>query len=382
MKEVVQDRVEGLAQGLMIGDLMGSPFEGMDLGSDPLSNPVIASVLSNPKADKQWRNWAEATVGLVEHVQGNGGLVDEYLGELNQTYLEAGETTDDSSKAVTIMQSIVDAKGINRFSLARAYVEWYQGGATKGVGGTSCLMLAEQDPVETEAIIDPYDSSKLVRMRGQTWYAGWGQRERNKKLGKPSHKWLFSPHPANGAEMSIAVVALSLLDENVSQADINKASDTVTCITHPYIQCYQTSRAITTLARDLVMSGDLEYAVTKAEEQYPKIIEASQKSLQADRPYTGGNLETFAIAFEALRSSSSYKETVVKAINATTTYGSWASDSDTYGAVAGALAGAAYGSSSIPENWARPRNKEGDTIAIKPVSFEEMGRLAVKIAIL
>ncbi len=377
--EVLQDRIVGVAQGLAVGDLMGSPFEGMDLGTPFYENSRIMTALSDAGTDPSWRDWAYAAAGLTSYVQLRACHVNEYLGSWNTTYLDLGETTDDTAMAVATMRSIIKAGGIDRFSLRDSYVDWYKGGAAKGVGGSTCLMLAEQDPAETVTILDPLESSRVVRMRGPSWYLGWGQRDWNDSKGRPNHKWLFNVFPANGAEMRVPVVALALLGDQVAQADINMASDTVTRLTHPYPQCYQTSRVLVTLTRDLILTGDPEQSIAKTYAQYPRIIEASSRSLEAKYPHTGGNLETFAIALRSLMNATDYESAVTQAINATTIYGSWASDSDTYGAVAGALAGAAYGASSIPERWKSPLDIEGDPITIKPVTLAEIGKLAIDV---
>ncbi len=98
-------------------------------------------------------------------------------------------------------------------------------------------------------------------------------------------------------------------------------------------------------------------------ERYPNIIDAAYDTLIKERPHTGGNLESFAIALDAILLSDNYESAVTRAINATSIYGTWASDSDTYGAIAGALAGAAYGASSIPEKWTRPLDPEKPTLS-------------------
>lgn len=378
MEKHMQDRVIGVAQGLAIGDLMGAPFEGMDLARPYQENPLIMAALSNEKADAAWRDWAQATAELTSHVQKSSEPVREYLGALNTTYLELGETTDDTAMALATMRSIIAAGGIDRFSLRDHYVDWYRGGAAKGVGGSTCLMLAEQDPRETDVILDPLESSKLVRMCGPTLYLGWGQREWNEQRGRPHHKWPFNSFPANGAAMRIPVVALALLEDEAMQSDINTASDTVTQLTHPYPQCLQTSRALVTLTRDFIRSGDPERAISGLFARYPNIIDAAYQTLTKEHPHTGGNLESFAIALDALLASEDYESAVTHAINATTIYGSWASDSDTYGAITGALAGAAYGASSIPERWVKPLDPEGNAIAIKPVTLQEIGALALQ----
>ncbi|MBP7807163.1 ADP-ribosylglycohydrolase family protein [Candidatus Saccharibacteria bacterium] len=378
METLTQDRIKGVAQGLAVGDLMGSPFEGMDLSAPYQENAMIMSALSDETMDPAWREWAHASAALTSHVQQTGKPVREYLGALNTTYLELGETTDDTAMALATIRSVIASGGIDRHSLRDHYVEWYRGGAAKGVGGSTCLMLAEQDPKETNEILDPLDSSRIVRMRGPTLYLGWGQREWNEERGRPNHKWPFNSFPANGAAMRIPVVALALLKEEVTQSDINTASDTVTQLTHPYPQCLQTSRALVTLTRDLIRSGDPERAVAGVFDRYPNIIDAAYDALTKEQPHTGGNLESFAIALDAILLSDNYESAVTRAINATSIYGRWASDSDTYGAIAGALAGAAYGASSIPEKWARPLDPEANPIIIKPVTLHEIGGLALQ----
>lgn len=379
MSEKLQDRITGVAQGLAIGDLMGSPFEGMDLGTPFHENRHVMAALSDPGIDTSWREWAYATKQLTSYVQLQGGPVSEYLGPLNTTYLELGETTDDTAMAVATMKSIISAGVVDKYSLRDHYVDWYKGGGAKGVGGSTCLMLAEQDPRETDCIRDPFESAKIVRMRGPSWYLGWGQREWNEQRGKPNHKWQFNSFPANGAAMRVPVVALTLLNEDVDQADINTASDTVTRLTHPYPQCYQTSRVLVTLTRNLILSGDPEWAIADISQRYPRTIDAAYQSLDQPHPHTGGNLETVGIALDSLIMASNYEEAVTRAINATTIYGSWASDSDTYGAVAGALAGAAFSSTSIPDRWKNPTDFEGNQITINPLTISEIGDLALDV---
>jgi ADP-ribosyl-[dinitrogen reductase] hydrolase len=180
--------------------------------------------------------------------------------------------------------------------------------------------------------------------------------------------------------MRIPVVALALLQDDVTPAEIFHASDTVTRITHPYPQCMQTSRLLTSLTRDLVVSGDKEAALARTTARFPNTLDTVNSTLRRPRPHTGGNLETTAIALNALMQTTSYREAVMHAINASTEYGTWATDSDTYGAVAGALAGAAYGASAIPESWRRPMDLEGKPITIGPVPLEKIGQFALQTA--
>lgn len=373
------DRAIGLVHGLAVADMFGGPIEGMDFKT-PIAErkqSMLSLKESNGFAsDYQWMVGATACVAYIQTV---GTGITHYMGRFNDSVMKIAETTDDLGMAVAIMRSVNDVGWFERFSLAEHFVKWGRGGAAKGMGGSTSLMLGALDPKETglKNIPDPYVTSERVREAGSQTFVGWGIRNRYKRHGIQLQSYPNTPVASNGGEMRVPVVVYPFLSEDADINEMYEACDMTTRITHPFQECYATSRAVVFLARELILSGDKEKSLEKFYLEHGEIIVKAKAALASDRNYGGGALETFAIALKAFENGTNYEDTVLEVMNASTIHGSWATDYDTYGAVVGSWAGALYGSSSIPSEWKAPENKEGKPTPIHPVSLEELEKLAV-----
>ncbi|MEK7467105.1 MAG: ADP-ribosylglycohydrolase family protein [Planctomycetota bacterium] len=157
----------------------------------------------------------------------------------------------------------------------------------------------------------------------------------------------------NGGVMRVAPVGLAFHDNPEALA---KAAHDATAITHFDPRCIQGALAIAAAVASLLNGGPALEAALAAVRALPKpepeILEAlASSSLRAldDIPIRAGNAIGYTVtctaaAFWAVAQKAPLEETLLAVVNA-------AGDSDTNGAVAGALLGARDGMEAIPQRW-------------------------------
>ncbi len=123
-------------------------------------------------------------------------------------------------------------------------------------------------------------------------------------------------------------------------------------ITHGHARAKVTCAVYCLLAQQLLTgqppTSALERALGKARTSLPAELHLELRILEthAVRSGAGYVLDCFWSAYQSLKSSDSYQETVTRAIK----YGN---DTDTTAAVAGGLAGISWGVGGIPAEWLR-----------------------------
>ncbi len=219
----------------------------------------------------------------------------------------AGQPTDDSEMAIALARSIIESDGFDERKVLQAYQEW-----------------SESDPFDIGATV----SSGLVGMHN-------------------------TASEANGALMRVSPIGI--LGSNFSLDQIGKLAELDAMITHPSIVCRQTNilfaktlaysivdnptpseiyQAILAWSEDINAEQKLTDAIEKARSQPPLDFETNQ----------GWVLIAFQNALYQLLNADSLEQGVIDTI-------SFGGDTDTNGAIAGALLGAVHGSSAIPLRW-------------------------------
>jgi ADP-ribosyl-[dinitrogen reductase] hydrolase len=230
--------------------------------------------------------------------------------------LEPGEITDDTQLTLALARSLAKAGSLDMDDVTANFLEWHhsrpkdQGNLTK-----AALHLLDSGTPWTEA-------GEIARGTGASGGAG------------------------NGSVMRCAPAALRFAIDG--HALVGASIDT-SRITHADPRCTWGTVAINQAIVWLLNGGDIRGVVEAAIAGVPEqtvvdaVVEA--QTIDFDALKAGGYvLSTISSAFWALLRHETLEEVVVAAV-------SLGEDTDTTGAVAGALAGAHFGAEAIPDRW-------------------------------
>jgi len=315
--EMVMARKRGALLGLAVGDALGASVEFVDPGPRPFNRPLP---------------------GPMRDMNGGGFF-----------HVKRGQVTDDTQMACCIAATLLETGHLDANNLAKRYLEWRP--SAFDVGGTVSRVLELVANGE-----NPYEAAL------RDWQAG-GRR-----------------NAPNGSLMRTAPIALFFNDkrERVIAGVIESM------ITHAdprcVLACVGFNAAVSFLCRfdDLSNSGAPVNALTlgavreemqmgveylkdlrKEDSEY---IERASASLESDLmaaqeqdpglyssgldliKHRGYVRVAFRLAFWELKHAPSFREGLLDVVNR-------GGDSDTNGAITGALLGASYGEDSIPEEW-------------------------------
>ena len=247
-------------------------------------------------------------------IQGQYGTLRDIVGG-GWLSLPAGEVTDDTQMALCIARSIVEEGRFDPQAVSRRFVEWYRSNPPD-IGNTTRHALQQL------ASGVPWDE------------AGWN-----------THLAMRPRDASNGSVMRCAPVAM--LHRLDPEANATSSIDS-SRITHANPLCTEgcvvLNAAMATLlnepnsnpiaiAEAVATSDEMLRALDSISSQTPEALDAG-----------GYVLATLQSAFWAVTTHHTLEDAVVAAVNL-------GQDADTTGAVAGALAGAKWGASAIPERW-------------------------------
>ena len=247
--------------------------------------------------------------GEVRDMEGGGWLE-----------LRPGQVTDDTEMMVCIADSLVMKKAFDPADVARRFVTWYRLGP-RDIGHTTARAIQEL------ASGTP-----------------WGQASRK------AHDALKGRSASNGGLMRCAPLALL----HYAGSD-RLIEDTATscCITH-----YDARATYAGAALNLIIDGCLRgLTVTQALKEARATIKPYQEEVANaidlalgqpyDRPEVSGlAVDTLRAACRCFFHAATFEDALIMAVNL-------GGDTDTVGAVCGAMAGAYYGYSAVPERWLR-----------------------------
>lgn len=231
----------------------------------------------------------------------------------------AGTVTDDTEMMLCIAQSLTQSSKFDPEDIASRFVQWYLTGPFD-IG----MMTA--------------DAVRKIR-QGRNWdEAGkevWETRNEGQNAG-------------NGSVMRCAPIALAYRDRSESLITASRQSSK---ITHYDPRC-QYGCAILNLTLAKILDGDqnpLESALKHIEcSAPPELLNALKPiphSLQPTELDSNGYVvDTLQTALYYGLASQTVEEAVVAAVN-------MGGDTDTVGAITGAIAGTRYGATEIPEKW-------------------------------
>lgn len=245
-----------------------------------------------------------------------GGPVREMVGG-GWLHLAPGEYTDDTQLMVCIAESIAARGGFDAEDVIRRFMVWYDGNP-KDVGGIT--------------------DSALSRMkRGMSW----------RDATYAAHLEHKGASAGNGAVMrSVPIALLRVHDPNTLMIESRESAR----LTHWNDLSAHSASALNLAIAALLLGSSLETAfsavrkfVSRAAPEVVRTIDVAYDR-QARLGTTGYVLDTLAIAWYSAIHTADFESAVALAIN-------MGGDADTQGALAGALAGARYGASAIPDRW-------------------------------
>ena len=312
----MQNQFRGCLVGLAVGDALGGPAE----------------FLSRFEVAQRYG-------GVLRKMVGGGWLK-----------LKPGETTDDTAMARVLAESIVARGLLDVDDVAARYVAWL---ATK-----------------------PKDVGNITKLALRAWEKGVTL----PAAAMGAHRQLGGKSAGNGTIMRCAPLALRYAYDERKLMD---ASRDEALITHFDPQAWTGSVAVNLLIHHLLhgMSfGDAVCQVAYRIRREPRaacevaeVLETIKPNIRSDTlPTTGYVLDTLRVAVWALLAHDSFEDAVIAAINL-------GGDADTQGAVTGALAGARWGYTAIPEQWLAPLQARDELIALaeRLLELAERGRVVV-----
>lgn len=227
-----------------------------------------------------------------------------------------GEITDDTQMTLAIARSLAERPALDMEDVAARFLDWLHSDP-KDIGLTTRAALQALD-------------------RGVAW----------DEAGTHVTGYATGQSAGNGSVMRCAPVALRY---RTNHDMLDQASRDSARITHSDLRCQWAAVAINRLIVRLlngVTTANLVESTLKTIDE-PETREALRKTpgLSREQVRSGGFvLDTMQAAVWSLVQHTDFESTVVEAV-------SLGADTDTTGAVAGALAGARYGASTIPERW-------------------------------
>jgi ADP-ribosyl-[dinitrogen reductase] hydrolase len=238
--------------------------------------------------------------------------------------LEVGETTDDTAMALAIARACT-AEGIDIETVAANFLTWYRSNP-KDIGIATRAALA-------------YLAQNL----------NWN--EAGERLNRESANGVAG----NGSVMRCAPIAMRLRS---NPEQLVRDSVDITRITHADGKATWGAVALNQGIVHLLNGGAVEDAIDAASAgiENAAVVDAlaAAKILEYDDvPSDGYVLDTLTAAFWCLVHCPSAEEAIVTSV-------AMGLDTDTTGAVCGALAGAAYGVEAIPYRWRSVIHQRGE----------------------
>jgi ADP-ribosyl-[dinitrogen reductase] hydrolase len=231
--------------------------------------------------------------------------------------LKPGEWTDDTSMALALAESLVDAPDLDEADLMRRFCAWAEEGTYSHNG--RC-----------------FDIGITVR----------GALSRFRKTGNPVAGSTDPMSAGNGSLMRLAPVAIRFAFEPTRRADVARRQSRTT---HGAEEAVEACAAYADLiAGAIAGQGKAELLIPRSGYWPEKVARALRmETLSWPRAQVRGSgyvIHSLEAALWAVGNASSYREAVLLAANL-------GEDADTTAAIAGQLAGALWGASGIPEDW-------------------------------
>jgi ADP-ribosyl-[dinitrogen reductase] hydrolase len=230
-----------------------------------------------------------------------------------------GTITDDTEQALCIARSLVERGEFIPNDIAERFVAWYNGGPFDiGIMTADALGRIDQGTSWNDAGQDVWEA-------------------------KPE-----GSNAGNGSVMRCAPLALAFADDWNTLQRVSRDSSR---ITHADPRCTHGCAALNLTIAALLNADDkplvsaLDVLSADAPEDLREVLEPVPDGIApAELSNSGFVLHTLQTALYHALTADSAESAIVSAVNQ-------GGDTDTIGAVAGAVAGARFGSSALPERW-------------------------------
>ena len=268
----------------------------------------------------------------ADQIAAEHGRLDEMVGHgtWNQP---AGTITDDTDQALCIARSLVEQQAFDPADIADRFVAWYDSG--------------------------PFDIGGMTRRSLRRLKCGDTWDEAGQQVWADSYE---GQNAGNGSVMRCPPLAIPYATEWDRLAAVSRQSSQ---ITHADPRCTDGCAIL-----NLTVAGLLEEAETPLQDALDYIgSDAPDELVTALQPLARGDslgtLETSGYVVHSLQTAlydglgeDSAEEAIVTAVNR-------GGDTDTIGAIAGAVAGARFGASELPDRWL---NAIGETDELEMVA--------------
>jgi len=260
-------------------------------------------------------------------IQDKHGTLTEMVGS-GTWNKPAGTVTDDTEQMLCIARSLAENGEFVPEDVARRFVEWYEAG--------------------------PFDIGNMTRDALRRLR---GNEEAWQEVGEEVYEDLRTQPNAgagNGSVMRCAPVAVTYTDDYDT---LFRASFDSSRITHADPRCTYGCALLNRVIAGLLDEEDEDKVVKEAvgfcrsraedEPNTEELFEAVEEVYNLDEgkvPNSGYVVDTLQAGLFYSLTADSFEEAVVAAVNG-------GGDTDTVGSVTGAIAGARFGESSVPERW-------------------------------
>jgi ADP-ribosyl-[dinitrogen reductase] hydrolase len=248
--------------------------------------------------------------------------------------LPPGHYTDDTAMMLCIARSIVDRSCFDPEDTARRFLEWFDADPI-GIGRTTWIALS-------------------VMKGGASW----------SEAGEAAHQRLGGMSAGNGSIMRCAPIGL--LDFR-RPARLVEDSINSSMITHWDPQARWAVVAVNLAIAEMLKGrkGNLLPVLLRGIEQVEvrDTVASVLRLKRVDPEPSAYALDTLQAALWCLLNTSSFEEALVAAVNI-------GGDTDTVGAVCGALAGACYGLDAIPQRWREPLQDRDEILRLARGIYE------------
>ncbi len=259
--------------------------------------------------------------------------------------LPAGSFTDDTEMALALAESLLAVRGLDPADLAQRFAEWYR-----------------RNPPD----VGIHTSSVLHRIcTGENWQDA----ARGVQAKEPDSA-------GNGSVMRCWPAAIAAWqNENL----ILQFSRLQSQVTHTHEECCAGCAFVNDMLYHLICGKSLfdAYAAALREVELPEglaqTVRLAPHRKREELRNTGWVRHTIESALWGLLNTYSFEDALIQVINL-------GADADTAGAVAGALAGAAYGLEAIPDGWKKTLRGEWPLRSGKIWSVKELITLADNLA--
>jgi len=246
------------------------------------------------------------------------GRVTEMLGDGTHGK-PPGTITDDTQMVLCIARSLAETGRFDGADIADRFIDWYDSGPFD-------IGLMTSDGIRTLKSGTPWDEA------GQ---AVWETRPEGKNAG-------------NGSVMRCVPHALAFTDDHETLAEVSRQSS---AITHADPRCTYGCAILNCTVAGLIQGREspLADALSLVDDDAPAELKSALESIpdgidEAQLRSSGYVIHTLQTGLYHGLTAATAEDAIVEAVN-------MGEDTDTVGAVTGAVAGARFGADALPDRW-------------------------------